>query len=413
MSPSAGSTEPGLVIVHPQSGQITYWEAVGGAVAEGLLHRKKGVEATVGLYQGETLEYLQNIEPVGVIVATNSGRFVLVALHDAAGRPGISFTVMRGSGTGLWSNIKGVLKFGGTRRDIVAMKPGKILGRGERMVVTANVRGAVTLWHCSRSGHYGLIFEMELSVPLLESIDGVYPRAERTFQVHDVEMLPDDESTGLILASFVYDEDAGEEQIYYMLFTVSFIPNDFRVVSAHRVTCYTGKSSRKPQLLLPMPGYTAFIVLSHAVIMVDTILQQQRTQSSLTTMFKWEDVIEFKRDTIDVIFPGAEDIVHVSNQITRHAGVVLVARRAGVIRIERFEDESSYAIVASNVDVIKSKLEQAVYYGFKEENPVDFGQGHEVGYEVNDIEKALTEVSDEIISSSRLSIYGLHQELGY
>ncbi|KAK7207802.1 Nup133 N terminal like-domain-containing protein [Myxozyma melibiosi] len=403
VSPSAGSDEPGLVLVNPLSGQITYWEAVGGVVAEGLLHRKKGVEALISLYQGETLEYLQNIEPAGVIVATSSGRFVLVALHDAAGRPGITCTGMRGSGTGLWSNLKGVLKFGSTRRDLVAIKPGKIIGRGERMVVTANVRGAVTLWQCSRSAHYELMFEMELKDQLLQSIDGVYPRAEQTFQVHDIEMLPDDESTGLILASFIYNEDSGLEQVYYILFTVSLVTNDFRIISAHRITCYTSPSSQRPRLLLPKPGYTAFIVLSHAVVMVDTVLQQQRTRTRTTTLFKWEDVIEFKKDTIDVIFSGTEDIVHENNQITRHAGIILVARRAGVIRIERFEDESSYTVVASSVDVIKSKLEQAVYYGFKEENPVDFGRGREVGYEVGDVEQALTEVSDEIISSS--SVY--------
>ncbi|KAK9238985.1 Nup133 N terminal like-domain-containing protein [Lipomyces kononenkoae] len=397
VSPSAGSTEPGLVLVNPTTGHLTYWDAVGGALAEGLLHRKKGMETTIQLYQSETLEYLQNIEPAGVIVATSTGRFVLVALHDGAGRPGVACTAMRGAGTGLWSNIVGFVKVGSTRRDVVAMKPAKLLGRGERMVVTANARGAVTMWHCSRTGDYRLVFEMDLREQLISSIAGVYPQAEKTFRVHDIEMLPNDENTGLLLSSFVYDED-DEEKIYYVLFTAYFDSGDFRIISAHRITCYTMQSTRPPRLLLPGPGYTAFVILSNAVIMLDTVL---KSDSNISTRFKWEDVIQFKPD-VQVMSAGTEDLSQINGQVTRHAGIVTVTRGAGVIRIERFEDESDGNAVRSTADVIKSKLEQAVYYGFIDESPLDFGKVKQVGYDINDIETAISDVSDEIFNGTSL-----------
>ncbi|KAK9246118.1 Nup133 N terminal like-domain-containing protein [Lipomyces tetrasporus] len=399
VSPSAGSTEPGLVLVNPTTGRLTYWDAVGGALAEGLLHRKKGMETTIPLYQSETLEHLQNIEPAGVIVATSTGRFVLVALHDGAGRPGVACTAMRGAGTGLWSNIVGFVKMGSTRRDVVAMKPGKLLGRGERMVVTANARGAVTMWHCSRTGDYRLVFESDLREQLVQSIAGVYPHAEKTFRVHDIEMLPDDDRTGLLLSSFVYDED-DEEKIFYVLFTAYFDPVDFRILSAHRITCCTMDSTRLPRLFLPRPGYTAFIVLTNAVIMLDTILKPKSDENQLST-FKWEDVIPFKPE-VEVMTAGAEDMIQINSQVTRHAGIIVVARGTAVMRIERFEDEKGGSSVRSTADVIKSKLEQAVYYGFIDENPLDFGKTEQVGYEITDIEAAITEVSDEIINATSL-----------
>ncbi|KAK9359497.1 Nup133 N terminal like-domain-containing protein [Lipomyces starkeyi] len=399
VSPCAGSTEPGLVLVNPTTGQLAYWDAVGGALAEGLLHRKMGMETTIPLYQSETLEYLQNIEPAGVILATSTGRFVLVALHDGAGRPGVACTGMRGAGTGLWSNIVGFVKMGSTRRDVVAMKPAKLLGRGERMVVTANTRGAVTMWHCSRTGDYRLVFEMDLREQLVTSIAGVYPQAEKTFRVHDIEMLPDDDAMGLLLSSFTYDED-DEEKIYYVLFTAYFDPEDFRIMSAHRITCYTMHSTRPPKLLLPSPGYTAFIVLSNAVVLLDTVLKP-KSDENLSTTFKWEDVIRFKPE-IELMSAGTEDMSQINGQVTRHAGIIVVVRGAGVIRIERFEDESGGSVARSSVDVIKSKLEQAVYYGFIDENPLDFGKVKEVGYDINDIETAISIVSDEIFNGTSL-----------
>ncbi|KAK9480673.1 Nup133 N terminal like-domain-containing protein [Lipomyces japonicus] len=391
VSPSAGSTEPGLVLVHPLTGKVLYYEAVGGAIAEGLLHRKKGVESIIGLYQGEILEHIQNIEPVGIIVATSSGRFVLISLHDAAGRPGISCTVMRGSGSGLWSNLKGVLNLGSTRRDVTAIKPGKLLGRGERMVITINVRGAVTTWQCSRSGNYSLLFEMDLRPQLIQSIIEVYPQSEKTFTVHDIEMLPGDDKSGLILSSFIYDENGKNDQIYYVLFTVYLDQEDFRIISTHRITCYSVKSTRTPKLLLPQPGNTSFIVLSNAVIMVDTLFQR-----STISNFKWEDVVEF-RSEIDIFTTGYEDLVTQNQQVTRHSGIILLTRGAGVIRVERLEDENEGAAVTSNTEVIKSKLRQAVYFGNIEETPLSFEASGEVGYNVDHIETAIDEVSDEII----------------
>ncbi|KAK9459422.1 Nup133 N terminal like-domain-containing protein [Lipomyces oligophaga] len=401
VSPSAGDSEPGLVLVHPHTGELTYWEAVGEALTEGLLHRKKGVEAKIGLYQGETLEYLQNIEPVGVVVSTSSGRFVLVELYDNIGRPGITCTVMRGTGTGMWSNLKGVLKLGGTRRDVVSIKPGKYLGRTERLFATINIRAGVAMWHCSRGGYYNLTTELELKDLLLDSIRDIYPQSEQTFEAHDIELLPDDDHRALILTSFTYDEESnlGPERIFYMLFTVSFDGERAEIISAHRITCYSGQSTKRPKLLLPKPGYTAFIVLSHAVVMLSTILEPK----SDTTTFKWEDFVEFKKGSIDVIITGSEDMRAVNDQITRHAGVVLVSRGVGVVRLERFEDDAGSGTSDSRAEVIKSKLEQAVYYGFEDESPLEFGQSREVAYDINDIENAIAVVSDEIISAN--SVY--------
>ncbi|KAK9475272.1 Nup133 N terminal like-domain-containing protein [Dipodascopsis tothii] len=395
VSPSAGSSEPGLVLVHPHSGSIIYWEAVGGAIAEGLLHRKKGVEAQIKLFAGETLAHAVNIEPAGVVAATSTGRFILVSLRDTVGRPAISYVVMRGSGAGLWSNLKGVLNLGGTRRDLVGLKPGRVLGRGERGVVTVNVRGAVTLWHCARSGDYSLAFEMDLGEMLTQSLSEVYPTAERTFEVHDIELLPGADARCLLLASFVYDEGVAESaaltrtQTYYVLFTVELDPVDPRVVSTHRVTCYGAPSARRPRLYLPQPAQTAFIVLSGAVLMVDT-------HADPVQHFKWEDYVEF-RPGADVLLAGAEDQLYADGQVTRHAGVVLVVRNAGVIRVERFEDAPD--AVASADAVIKSRIEQAVFFGHVAETALAFGQRPEHRYDVHVVERVVGEICAEILNA--------------
>lgn len=63
VAPCAGCDEPGLVIVMPISGRIAYWESIGGAIAEGLMHRKS-IESRIPLVSGEICVYLCNAEVV-------------------------------------------------------------------------------------------------------------------------------------------------------------------------------------------------------------------------------------------------------------------------------------------------------------------------------------------------------------
>lgn len=404
VSPSANSDEPGLVVVMPTSGRIAYWDSVGSAVAEGLFSKKRGVEGRVSLVSGESVTAICNAEPAGFLLSLSSGRLAHLALRDLAGRPGIAVTIMRGYGTGMMGGLLGALRAGSNRRDIVAVRAGKVLRMGEREIVVATARGNFSRWQVNRSGTYANIADVDLRENVLAAIEKIAPgevglRSKDQFVIVDAAVADYDESRSdgvdvLVLSSFM--PSAASSGALYVLVSVTFLAGGRADVGyVHVIKSYTNpleEGKTRPRLYLPKPGKTAFLVFARAVVIMSTVDLEPNEENKMDEGFGvqgvFEDVVDFRGDLkVETVGSGMEDVVFdpvprmdgsfmtgsfmsdlgtgAMGKKTRNPGVILIAKGAGVVRIEAFDLEP-VKTKAQPVKV-KSKIEQAVFYGVKED----------------------------------------------
>ncbi len=97
VAPSASSDEPGLVVVMPTTGKITYWESISSAATLDFLRQQRtGVEDLVpGMFSGEHIIQLLSAEPAGFVVVFSSGRLAYLNVRDSHGRPSIAVQFFR------------------------------------------------------------------------------------------------------------------------------------------------------------------------------------------------------------------------------------------------------------------------------------------------------------------------------
>ncbi|KAF8421957.1 Non-repetitive/WGA-negative nucleoporin C-terminal-domain-containing protein [Tirmania nivea] len=451
VSPSANSEEPGLVVVMPMSGRIAYWEAIGSAAAEGLFAKRRGVEGKVHLAPGENVTTICSIEPAGFILSLSSGHLAHLALRDAAGRPGIQITLLRDSS--FMSNIFGALRGGSHRRDLVAVRAGRVGRMGERETVVATARGGLSKWYVQRSGSYETKPEVDLRETMIRAVERAAPiavhRNREQFCILDMAIATtfDNDGTDLreqdvdlfILVGYVGPD---EDDSLYALLEVKLTQSgrgDIRTV--HPINCYTTpiEASRhsRPRIHIPKPRNTAFIVFTRAVVIlsnikpnegggrrtiteddmdVDRQLLQEEEEEEMKVIF--EDVVDFRGDAnIDIVGSGGEDILFetfqpegsfghsgedISHKKIVNPGVVLIARGAGVLRVEAFdaEDKRQRGRAIPTEEMVKSKIEQAVFFGHIGQNPLNFAGRKEVQFPLEEIENAALQISKEILTTS-------------
>jgi nuclear pore complex protein Nup133 len=385
VSPSANSPEPGLVIVLPLSGRVAYWDAVGTAVSEGLLFKIRAVQGKIPTMSNEVITAICNAEPAGFIASTSSGRLVHLALRDNAGRPAVNPTVMRGTG-GL-SGLFGALRAGSNRRDVAAVRAGKILGMGEREVIVCTERGIFSRWHVSRSGNYANTIDVDLREQIWSGLSGqkaLHGRNSEQFQVIDFQTSgysssgisgQEDDVQLLVLTGMI--TPGGKAT--YALVSLELTANGRESVKGiHVIKSYaTGwQFKNQPKLYLPEPKKTAFVVFDRAVAVISKIPGMEENMSEQEMYY--EDVVDFRGDLrIEIIGSGPESVdkghsTEVSGSFStdqgysrkiKNPGIVLVAKGVGILRVEAFDVAGTKAV---NTPVtVKSKLEQAVFFGTK------------------------------------------------
>lgn len=398
VSPIAGSKEPGLVIIAPDTGAVCYWEGVGGAIANDLLHKKKNISHIVKLYASEKIEVIENVEPAGIVATTSSGRFILITFRDSTGKPLLHSETMRGTGTSFLASLKGAVSLASSRRNVVSIRSGKSSGRDERQAILITDQGNLLIWECFRTGQARLLYEENLHDVMLNGISALYPHASETFRVHDVEY-HEQEGFIYVITSFVNNSTVSE--VFYILFTLNMEQDALQVVSTHRFQTYTSESSCQPRLFLPKPYETLFVLFSQAVVLIDSL--PDRSSSELGLSRRWEDIITFL-DDVEAFAFGKEDAIESNNKVIRHSGVIAMTKGSGVLRIERFKDEPVDEPRSQRLEpeLAKTRIEQAVFYGFKNgsSNPLSFEARKEFQFRPEILENAFLEVSKEILSST-------------
>ncbi|BFZ59857.1 hypothetical protein YB2330_000878 [Saitoella coloradoensis] len=389
VSANAGSDEPGLVLIKPE-GRVCYWDSIGGAIAEGAVS-KRGVEGQITMGTNELCTIICSVEPAGFVVSTSHGRLVHLSLRDSMGRPYIGLTEMSAA-RGLWNSWITSIDAGGKRRDTCAVRAGETRGREERDVLVCTERGVVSRWVVSRLGKCQLVVENDFRKVALEVLRVTLPAAASSTLTNalsfvDVAAVPGSSSI-LILASY----PSSGATTTYILFSAVLDSSDRSITSTYVLSKYSASTTTPPRLYLPSPAKTVFIVFQRAISVISIPSQDGGAV--------FEDVIDFKEDrNIEIVASGAEDAQVEGSRRLRNAGVVVAARGAGVLRCEVFEDRVSLEALNSE-KLAKSKLEQAVFYGFMPDNPLDFTGPASLNFRPQEVASAAAAVSEEILAGT-------------
>jgi nuclear pore complex protein Nup133 len=200
VSASASSTEPGLVIVIPTTGKITYWESIASAATLNLKLQRNGVDLTIpGMLSGEKVIQILNAESAGFMLAFSSGRIAYMTVRDGQGRPAITVQFLRsGNGTantGIFGSLRNALSSSSWHGDIAAIRAGRQEKIGERNVVVATKKGKLQSWNMHRGGHTSLVAESEgretIVLAIKEAIPAFNSLFTETFELLDVAHIQD------------------------------------------------------------------------------------------------------------------------------------------------------------------------------------------------------------------------------
>ncbi|KAL2073749.1 hypothetical protein VTL71DRAFT_11075 [Oculimacula yallundae] len=433
VSNSASSTEPGLVVVIPTSGKITYWESVAHAATLDLRLKRNGVELSIpGMLFGETVIQVLNAETAGFVLAFSTGRIAYMAVRDSQGRPAISVQFLRGGGGtisgSIFGSIRNALSSSASRGDIAAVRAGAIGKVGERNVVLATSKGKLQCWNIQRSGHAAINADSEGRDAIVMAIKERNPELGdsliESFECHDftyVPKSPTDTSTQdpksgtrlLLLTSLKHRNIS-----HYFLVNVVLKDAEVAVGDIHPITSYTTPVNRaatsKPRLYLPNPALIAYLVFDRAIVVVSMAKQpdspdtQLRSEGHLLPQ-SFEDVIDFRQEmNLEIVGSGMEEPhgslstmedqqLH-NRHRAKHPAVVLIVRGGGVLRVAATDVTRLVSSNAQQVTAI-SKLKQAVFFGGIKDNPLNFKVRPELQFPAEDIGAAAKELSGNILKS--------------
>ncbi|TVY37402.1 Nucleoporin [Lachnellula subtilissima] len=439
VSPSTSSSEPGLVVVIPTSGKITYWESVDSAATIGLRLRQNNIELSIpGMHSGETVIQILNAETAGFVLAFSTGRIAYMNVRDGQGRPTISVQFLRGgsgsTGGGIFGSLRNVLSTSAYRGDIAAVRADLPRKVGERQVVVATAKGKIQSWDIQRGGHSSLNAEADGRETIVQTIKQAYPAFSdlliETFELLDFAFttLPTQPSYSqasdgipLLLLSSLTDRDVS----HYFLVSVALLQSGLTINKIRPIKSYTIPVNQdaisKTRLYLPSPAHFAYVVFDRAVAVISMEAQleeaqygsphsQLMTESHLSPQ-TFEDVVFFRDDAgIEVVGSGMEEPQELSPHTMgifkpqghkpRFPAAVLLVRGkgGGIVRVAA-PDYSNRTSAYTQQVTAKSKLEQAVYFGSVKENPISFSVRPELPFLASELSQAALTLSKDILCS--------------
>ncbi|KAH6690516.1 Non-repetitive/WGA-negative nucleoporin C-terminal-domain-containing protein [Plectosphaerella plurivora] len=447
VSPSASSSEPGLVVVMPVSGKITYWESISSAATLDFIRQQRhGVEGTVsGMFAGERVVQINNAESAGFVLALSSGRLAYLSVRDGHGRPMISVQILRGgTGTaagGIFGSIRNVLSHSVTRGDIAAVRSESTPRVGERNVVAATLKGKLHAWKIHRGGHHDSVAEADVREDIYNAIHEVDPVSAdfglETFEVVDFTYVPKGLESKYKELSRLSDALSSDDpnlqhllllvslskkrESHYSLVEVILTPSSAQIGMVRPLPSYKTRwtsvnpgQSDRPRLYLPRPGLVAFAVFDKAVVVASIGCPPDSPESQLQEDShilppSYEDVLSLSDNQVAEVIGsgfeeplpsgGAHDDTRSHRHKTKNPAVVLIVRGTGILRLTTTEIDRFASDKPPKVDA-KSKLDQAVFFGDKQDTPLNFDGRKGVQFSDEEMSEAALQVSHEILSSS-------------
>lgn len=381
---SAGSSG-GICIIHRKNGQFIYYEDIDSINNLHLqLSKNKAHTLQLNLKDDEVVKQAINCEPAGIVITTSHERLLFIAIRDSTGRPHVKVKQqLIKSQRGFFFHSLNAYK------EIVSLKNGPIVGRGERLLYMITRGGDLQTWQLSVGSHSFKRVEINIYEQILESLQDLYPFAHGSLQILSSHPLFSDTSSAhLILSSIQNDKET-----YYILSTILLDEktNSFTIFSTYRLNTYVSPcGDNKPKLYIPdylgtevRHMTTVFVLFSDAVVLTQV---SSNLDSTYPLRRKWEDIVSF-RDDVNVIGSGYSS-----------DSVYLIDKKIGVMEVSLIEREKSEA--EEDVGFVKSHIDQAIYFSDLSPSPIEFNLPKELSLENDEVEDDLKLASDEIFFSS-------------
>ncbi|KAL8842856.1 MAG: hypothetical protein Q9176_002492 [Flavoplaca citrina] len=416
------SPEPGLLIVMPVSGKVSYWDSLSNAASVDRVRQKQqAIQGTVaGLAAEEHISQITEAEPQGFLLTCTSGKIVHLTVADLQGRASIGFQILRNNSTevsGIFGSLRNVFGGGGWLRDVVAVKAGNLLHKVQRECVIGTSKGLLQIWDMSWNGAHSLKYEADANSQLLKSIQdtGTFPRNTNTqyLQVLDLAFLPavvtGQEVTGSAASRatrlLILTAMSGANTTQYNLHVVNITRGEIDVPVVHPVTCYhpplmTGAAA-KPHLLIPDPGQIAYVVFEASIVLVSLEEIEESPDSQLQTEARrvpdpFQDVLVFHKDRGFAVVGCAADTME---KECRDSACTFMIQGYGVIRVSVPSVEGGLTSADRTALTAETKLEQAVFYG-SQQSLLDMSGRPEMQFATEDVSDAALRISRSITSSS-------------
>ncbi|KAH6899979.1 Nup133 N terminal like-domain-containing protein [Thelonectria olida] len=447
VSPSASTTEPGLVVVMAGTGKVVYWESISSAATFAFIKKdRSGVEHSIsGMAAGEKIVAITNAESAGFILTFNSGRLAYMNVRDNHGRPAISVQFLRNnlsvSTSGLFGSIRHAFSNLSLRGDIAAVRADRSARVGERNVVALTGKGRLQAWKVHRGGHNDIIGEADVRDEIVSALQDADPAAEdfpaESFEALDFAYVPKGLESKYLeltrLSDAMTSDDATIQHLLllvsltlrsssrYALVEVVLSPRSVQIGMIRPITSYStpipaslnAAQAPRPRLYLPRPALVAFVVFDRATVIASIAIPPESPDSQLQSdnhilPASFEDVVDFREDDVhEIVGSGTEETPAVFGSEdsrlyrpkTKNPAVVLMVRGAGAVRIATTDVDKFASDEPPKVSA-KSKLEQAVFFGVKQDNPLIFNGRKEIKFPKEETAQAALEVSHEILSST-------------
>ena len=420
----SATDEPGLVVVSPRWGNIIHWETITNASSIVPGQSATGVHGhSPGLASGEVLVEIVNAEPSGFMLSSNHGRVHHVTIRDQMGRPAINIQTLRKPAAGTIGNIFGSIRhvFGADgRKGVPKIRAGRS-SKAQRDIVVATEDGDIELWNTNVGMGNSLTVCVSVREELVQAIQAHSednPVNSWSIKVLDIELTHTSRPSRQ-LAKKAYEHPLDLVALVLLdipggsrYFLVEMAVKNAKVVVnvVHPITCYasppTTESLWRPKLLIPKTTDLAFVLFDRAVVLFSLVRTKDSPSSQLllerqAALEPFQDCIKFQPNgKYQLIAATTEEEDKSENSAT----IVAAVHEFGVIRVSANDlrqgsddDEEGFMPQIT----AKNKLEQAVFFGNVESNPLDL-KSSTLGqiYSAEEICDAALQISTEILTST-------------
>jgi nuclear pore complex protein Nup133 len=411
------TSDTGLVLISATTGQVVFHESIERAASMGLFQeRKPGVEGTIAhLFTGEHVSNITSADSAGFIITFTSGRIAQLTLRDIQGKPRIEAQFLRENTpekTSWTATFKGLLGAGAWNLDVAAVHTRALGPRGQMQVIAATETGVCKVWNLDWSGradHRGNIdfrdeFAREIkatqSVETHGYIDQIalmdFAIVEHAQENAGSQVLTIGTDRPVDLLVLIRTGPPDFQQ--YFLVETSLTGTRPEVKQVIPIAARQGSTAvtSTPKLLLPKPEHTAYVVFEDSIVLVNVSQavsdpEAQLHDESYIQPENFEDAV-YLRQNKDLSFLGAAAEESKSGQ----ASLIAFVQGAGLVKFSAHDSGNSPEL--SQVSV-KSKIEQAVFYGMLQDNVLDLAY-HTLGsLSKDDVEQAALAISAEILKS--------------
>jgi nuclear pore complex protein Nup133 len=412
------ASDSGLVLISATTGKVIFHESIDRAASLGLFQdNRAGVEGTIGtLFSGETVTDIVPADHAGFIIVLSSGRLAQLTLRDSQGKARIFSQFLRiaeANTGGLFGSIKGLWN-AGFRKDLCAVHTRPTSVRGQMQVISLTQSAELLLWELEWSGRSEFKSKIDFKEILTAELVSILDAPELASKTDTITALdfaiitkpvPSSNqelslaNAELPLEVFLLVRAGTADMHEYALVELSIIGEEVTIIRTSPLSNYRAPSdlsrAKRPRLLLPKPGHTAYVVFEDAVVLfaaqgvvADTPDAQLR--SSLLQADLFEETVHLRsQKDLSVLGSCSEE------PRGSHASCIAFVKSFGLVRFSTVDIYGSQTFTRISA---KSRIEQAIFYGaIQQENIIDFSRRDHIEQGLEEIEEAALATSDEIL----------------